>query len=180
MGKKTTKDSSIPRRTFFKSAVVAIGSFLTIMIGYPLIDSIVSASKGMVKRTFNKLGLLSSIQNSFKPILQPTRMSFLKTKHDAFVKISEPEQVWIVKKSTDDVKVFSPVCPHLGCRYNWDEEKKLFVCPCHHSVFNIEGKVVSGPAPRGLDTLPIEIKDDNLYVEYEKFEAGIPEKIIID
>ena len=180
MGKKNNKNDSISRRTFFKSVVAAIGSFLTLMIGYPLIDSVVSGSKSVAKRAFNKLGPLSSIHNSFKPILQPTKMSFSKINRDAFVTTSEPEQVWIIKKSTDEVKVFSPVCPHLGCRYNWDGVKKLFVCPCHQSVFTIEGKVVSGPAPRGLDELPSEVRDESLYVEYEKFEAGIPDKIITD
>ncbi len=180
MGKKTNKDKGISRRSFFRSVVAVIGSFLAIMIGYPLVKSIVSGSKSLAKRAFNKLGPLSNIQNSFKPILQPTRMSFSKTEQDAFVTTREPEQVWIVKKSANDVRVFSPVCPHLGCRYNWDDEKKLFVCPCHNSVFTIEGKVVSGPAPRGLDELPTEIKDESLYVDYEKFEAGIPDKIIID
>jgi Rieske Fe-S protein len=180
MGKKNKKNGSISRRTFFRSVAVTIGSFLALMIGYPLVDSIVNGSKGLVKRVFSKLGPLSSIQNSFKPVLQPTKMTFSKTDQDAFVTTREPEQVWIIKKSTDEVKVFSPVCPHLGCRYNWDAEKKLFVCPCHNSVFTIEGKVVSGPAPRGLDELPSEIRNESVYVEYEKFEAGIPDKIIID
>ena len=180
MGKRNTNNGRISRRTFFRSSAAAIGSFLTIMIGFPLIDSLISSSKAVMKRTFNKLGPISSLQNSFKPVLQPTRMSFSKTNRDAFVTTREPEQVWIIKKATDDVRVFSPVCPHLGCRYNWDETKKLFVCPCHNSVFTIEGDVVSGPAPRGLDELPAEIRDESLYVEYEKFESGIPGKIIID
>ncbi len=180
MGKKNNKNGSISRRNFFRWTAAGIGSFLTIMIGYPLIESLASGSKAMVKKAFNKLGPLSNIQNSFKPELQPTKMSFSKTDQDAFVTTREPVQVWIIKKSTDDIKAFSPVCPHLGCRYSWDEEKKLFICPCHNSVFTIEGKVSSGPAPRGLDELPVEIRDESLYVEYEKFEAGIPDKIIID
>jgi menaquinol-cytochrome c reductase iron-sulfur subunit len=180
MGKKNNKNSSISRRNFFRSAAAGLGSFLTIMIGYPLIDSLVSNSKAVAKRAYNKLGPLGNIHNSFKPVLQPAKMSFSKTDQDAFVTTKESVQVWIIKKSNDDVKVFSPVCPHLGCRYDWDEEKKFFVCPCHNSVFTIEGEVVSGPAPRGLDELPVEIRDESLYVEYEKFEAGIPDKIIID
>jgi len=180
MGKKRKKNGSMTRRTFFKSATVGIGSFLTVLIGYPLIDSLVSGSKAFVKKTFSKLGPVKEIANSFSPVKQPTKMNFSKTEQDAFVSFKKPEQVWVVKKSPDDIKVFSSICPHLGCRYNWDTERKLFVCPCHNSVYTIEGKVVSGPAPRGLDTLPKEIKDGILYVKYEKFEVGIPEKIVID
>jgi menaquinol-cytochrome c reductase iron-sulfur subunit len=180
MGKKSKKNGSMTRRTFFKSATVGIGSVLTVMIGYPLIDSLVSSSKALVKKTFSKLGPIKGIGNSFSPVKQPTKVNFSKTDQDAFVSFKKPEQVWVVKKSPDDIKVFSPICTHLGCRYNWDAERKLFVCPCHNSVYTIDGEVVSGPAPRGLDTLPTEIKDGNLYVQYEKFEVGIPEKIVID
>ncbi len=180
MGKKDKKNGNVSRRTFFKSVTIGIGSFLTVIIGYPLIDSLVSGSKTLVKGAFNKLGPLKNIQNSFNPVLQPTKMSFSMTDQDAFVSIKKQAQVWVIKKTSEDIRSFSPVCPHLGCRYNWNEEKKLFICPCHNSVFDIEGKVVSGPAPRGLDELPVEIKDGSLYVEYEKFEIGIPEKLIID
>ena len=179
MAKEDRKDGDVTRRTFFKSVVIGIGSFLTVLIGFPMIDSLVSGSKSLIKKTFDKLGPLSGIQNSFMPEVRPTKLSFTKIEKDAFIRLKEPEQVWVVKKSAKDIVVFSPICPHLGCRYNWDAERKLFVCPCHNSVYTIEGKVVSGPAPRGLDELPIEVKDENLYVKYEKFEVGIPDKIII-
>lgn len=69
-----------------------------------------------------------------------------------------------------DFVVFSRVCPHLGCVFNFvpvEEEvakgynyapppgQKVFACPCHLSVYDPmqtdtkgRGKVVSGPAPR--------------------------------
>jgi len=179
MDKKNIKNGSVSRRSFFKSVSVGIGSVLTIFLGYPLITSIVSKPKSIAAKVFSNLGSVSNIQNSFSPVKQPTKLNFSNTVRDAFISNTEPEQVWVVKKSPNNFSVFSPICPHLGCRYNWDESRKLFVCPCHNSVYTIEGKVVSGPAPRGLDELPIEIKNSDLYVKYEKFQVGIPKKIII-
>jgi len=179
MGEKKIKDETLSRRTFFKSASIGIDSVLTVVLGYPLIASIVSKSKALATKVFSNLGSVNSIQNSFSPVEQPTKMNFSNTVQDAFIRNIKPEQVWVVKKAPNNLKVFSPICPHLGCRYNWDEGRKQFVCPCHNSVYTIEGKLVSGPAPRGLDELPIEIKNSNLYVKYEKFQVGIPEKIII-
>ena len=40
------------------------------------------------------------------------------------------------------VTAFGPQCTHLGCAYHWEQGKKQFLCPCHTSVFSIDGKVI--------------------------------------
>ena len=45
-------------------------------------------------------------------------------------------------------------CPHLGCTVKATEQG--FACPCHGSRFDREGRVLSGPAARSLDRLPVE------------------------
>ena len=42
-------------------------------------------------------------------------------------------------------------CTHLGCTVPWVEEDQQFACPCHASVFDITGEVLSPPADRALD-----------------------------
>jgi menaquinol-cytochrome c reductase iron-sulfur subunit len=42
-------------------------------------------------------------------------------------------------------------CSHLGCSVLWVDAAERFICPCHGSVFDLEGVRVSGPAPRPLD-----------------------------
>lgn len=110
---------------------------------------------------------------------QPVELDFPWVAQDAYIRQSETQQVWIIKHGPDEVTVFSPICPHLGCRYAWHPSLHEFVCPCHGSVFTITGKVVAGPAPRPLDTLPHEIKEDKLYVKWERFKPGIPQKVVI-
>lgn len=41
-------------------------------------------------------------------------------------------------------------CTHMGCIPYLDNEEQLFRCPCHGSVFTLEGDVVKGPAPEPL------------------------------
>ena len=41
-------------------------------------------------------------------------------------------------------------CTHMGCIPYLDDEEQLFRCPCHGSVFTLEGDVVKGPAPEPL------------------------------
>ncbi|KAG2649880.1 hypothetical protein PVAP13_1NG147600 [Panicum virgatum] len=39
------------------------------------------------------------------------------------------------------------VCTHLGCVVPWNSAENKFICPCHGSQYNNQGKVVRGPAP---------------------------------
>ena len=56
-------------------------------------------------------------------------------------------------------------CTHLGCTVPWNESEGDFHCPCHSSIYNRKGEVISGPAPRPLDTFQIEIVDDEVIVD---------------
>ncbi|WP_272701270.1 QcrA and Rieske domain-containing protein [Desulfovibrio sp. Fe33] len=62
----------------------------------------------------------------------------------------------------------SRTCTHLGCSVPWDEEKGAFVCPCHGSSFSLTGEVVTGPAPRPLDTYPVRIENGMVKVDCAK------------
>lgn len=56
-------------------------------------------------------------------------------------------------------------CTHLGCTVTWQEEANQFHCPCHSSVFDTVGEVVSGPAPRPMDVFPITMQDKDVVVD---------------
>ena len=55
-------------------------------------------------------------------------------------------------------------CTHLGCSVAWDQEKDMFICPCHSSSFDIKGDVLSRPASRALDFFPVSIEQGNVKV----------------
>jgi len=44
------------------------------------------------------------------------------------------------------LRAYSAICPHLGCLVHWDPEGRRFPCPCHASVFGLDGAAESGPA----------------------------------
>ncbi len=56
-------------------------------------------------------------------------------------------------------------CTHLGCTVPWNQNEGDFHCPCHSSIFNRKGEVISGPAPRPLDVFQLEIVDDEVIVD---------------
>ena len=53
------------------------------------------------------------------------------------------------------VHAVSPVCTHLGCQVQFNTAETSWDCPCHGSRYDIDGRVIHGPAVRDLD--PVEI-----------------------
>lgn len=91
------------------------------------------------------------------------------------------------KITESDVIVFSRICPHLGCIYNyvanWKEvtagyggfvppeprQHALMACPCHLSIYDpadkqVPGRVLSGPAPRPPRTFLFEVQGEKIVV----------------
>ena len=167
--------AEISRKSFFKIISGLFTAFIALTLGVPMIEFLTGSVIRKKSKIYSRVASLSSL-----PVDKPDDLPFVITEEDAFIKNQQPETVWAVKKSDSGITVFSPICPHLGCRYQWHPLRKLFICPCHHSIFNIEGKVVSGPAPRPLDTLPYKIKNNHLYVLWERFKPGIAKKEIIN
>jgi cytochrome b6-f complex iron-sulfur subunit len=56
-------------------------------------------------------------------------------------------------------------CTHLGCTVPWVAEQERFACPCHASVFDVRGEVLSPPAPRPLDLFPVRIENGIVKVD---------------
>ncbi len=54
------------------------------------------------------------------------------------------------------------VCTHLGCVVPWNASADRFICPCHGSQYNNEGKVVRGPAPLSLALAHTSVEDDTV------------------
>ncbi len=53
-----------------------------------------------------------------------------------------------VKRDEGGLRAMSAVCTHLGCTVR--RESEGFVCPCHGSRYDDDGRVLGGPAPAAL------------------------------
>ncbi len=94
----------------------------------------------------------------------PVELVFQRRRYDGWREVVEKGTAWVVKHDETRVTAFSPNCTHLGCVYHWDEQNKDFLCPCHNSIFSIDGKVVSGPAPRPLDQFATKLEGTRLMI----------------
>lgn len=95
---------------------------------------------------------------------RPLHAEYLQVVPDAWATIRRRQSVWLVRGPEPEIIAFDPHCTHLGCPYDWDSDERVFKCPCHDGVFDIEGRVLAGPPPRPLDRLEVRIEDDWLLV----------------
>ena len=71
---------------------------------------------------------------------------------------SGPKSVFITRVTAESVITVSTVCTHAGCTLNpYDSSAQDYTCPCHNSVFNSLGAVVTGPAVTPLPTYASEL-----------------------
>jgi menaquinol-cytochrome c reductase iron-sulfur subunit len=163
----------VNRRDFLKSVFGMIAGYLIFMITWPLFAFLTSSfSNKEDEDQFVKVPDFVSI-----PEGEPTKMMFQYVHRDAFLQKNEFLDLWVIKHSSTEVTVFSPLCTHLSCRYDWRKDQEEFVCPCHASVFDPKGQVVAGPAPRPLDVLPYKIEGGELYIKWKVYKPGISRKI---
>jgi cytochrome b6-f complex iron-sulfur subunit len=55
-------------------------------------------------------------------------------------------------------------CPHLGCTVPWNQPANQFQCPCHGSIYDRHGVLISGPAPRPMDIMAMTVEGGNVIV----------------
>jgi menaquinol-cytochrome c reductase iron-sulfur subunit len=163
----------VTRRNFMIRTItgifVFIGAALTAALGgFGIIPALKKTIPG-----WNDVGNVADL-----PIDQPQQRRFLDTVKSGWESEKVERDVWVYKKPDGTVVIYSPNCPHLGCGYRWIAAHNRFECPCHGSVFALDGKVLAGPAPRPLDTLPSRIENGRLFVQYEVFQLGISKKIV--
>jgi len=70
----------------------------------------------------------------------------------------------VVRLKNGSIAAFSAVCTHLGCVVQWQKDKDQFLCPCHAGLYNSDGAVISGPPPKPLPKLKIEINNGVIIV----------------
>ena len=85
----------------------------------------------------------------------------------------------LVHTAAGEFKALSAVCTHLGCTVPWIEKQDKFICPCHQAIFDPTGRLLGGPAPRGMDALPMKIEQGVVKVQYQFFRQLTPKKEVI-
>src|SRR5512134_28855 len=160
------------RRTFFRWVTIAAAGFIGAGLSIPLMGYVISPALKRRERPWVDVGGVDDLAAG-----EPTQLDHVTTIQDGYLESRSQKAVWAVKRPDGQVTVFSPMCTHLGCGYRWAGEEKMFKCPCHGSMFDIEGKVLGGPAPRPLDRLPAKVENGRLMVVFKEFKSGVSQVV---
>jgi len=147
------------RRAFYIGAIYGIWAAICVALGLPALVYLFFPPKAKKNNDWVDIGDITKLA-----VNSPVEMVFRHNQVDGWKVTSEKSTAWVVKQPDNSVVAFGPMCTHLGCAYHWEEGKNEFVCPCHSSLFAVDGRVLSGPAPRPLDRYEVKVQGARLLI----------------
>ena len=145
------------RRGFIIGAIYAIWGTIAAALGVPALIYLLFPPRPRKQPEWVEAGDIAGLETNV-----PEEMVFRRNRADGWKVISEKSTAWVVRTAENKVVAYGPQCTHLGCAYHWDDGKSNFLCPCHSSIFSLDGKVVAGPAPRPLDRYETRVENGKL------------------
>ena len=199
------------RRQFMVGATVVMGGVVGLGVAIPVVGSlipteeIIAGSKGWWPLDAGEMKQLQATTD------KPIKIFFTHHVKDGYIEADNQEYVWGVKlgpggmakfqAARPDLKnleviasgispypavvmgfvMFSSICPHLGCHFDWNDSQNKFMCPCHGSQFTAYGQHIEGqgPAPRSLDPLPLQEKSGAAQVTWIRYKQGVPDRFVV-
>ncbi len=151
-------DPTYTRRKFLQWGIYAIGGATAVAIGVPTALYFINPAlktSGEGNQAIIELGSLQDLANQTKPLTVAKPYKYL----DGFKEEERNKQVFVralvanASKDTD-FQILDSTCTHAGCPVAYDPPnappaaKGKFYCPCHGSIYDINGKnLVVAPAP---------------------------------
>jgi len=110
---------------FIKGAAAAIGSLIGAVIAIPSIGYLLSPALQAEEDTdVIDIGPLEKY-----PLGVPTRFEFTRTRVNGWERTGTNYGLYVFRKSEGEVRVFSDICTHLGCRVTWHDDQKNYISP---------------------------------------------------
>lgn len=155
------------RRTFLLGAIYGLWGLIAAALGIPASVYLLLPPKARQDDEWVEAGDIAALKPG-----EPAEIVFRRNRRDGWKITSQKSTVWVVKTGQRDVAAYAPQCTHLGCAYHWDDRRREFLCPCHSSSFGLDGRVLSGPAPRSLDRYEVRVENNKLLLGRVRQSGG--------
>lgn len=172
-----------PRRSFIKeAAALVVGGLATLV---PMAAGLLVWIDPLRRRTgggdagFSRITPLAALPNDG----QPRKFTVYADRVDAWTRTPATPvgAVYLRRTGERTVEALQTICPHAGCFVDFRPKDRDFFCPCHNSTFALDGAISDpkSPSPRAMDTLPVEVRGEEIWVRFENFQAGQKEKRVV-
>lgn len=149
------------RRQFLSYTLGGTGGFLA---GVPLM-SMLRFSVDPILQKKTKGDFIKVVEEN-QVTSEPKSFKFQKHQVDGWYE-SDPEfEAWVAKGNDGKIFALSPICKHLGCTVNWNNNPQYpneYFCPCHGAHYTKEGKNLA-VAPLPLDEYEVKIENGFVYL----------------
>jgi menaquinol-cytochrome c reductase iron-sulfur subunit len=167
------------RRNFIvKAAAVVIGGIVTI---FPFVSGLFVFLDPLRRKSEAAAAVPVGALNSLKENGPPVKLPVIATRVDAWNRTANVPigSVYVQRIGPNQVRALNVVCPHAGCAVSYRSSENHYYCPCHKSSFAEDGKILDpkSPSPRAMDQLPADIRDGQVWVTFQNFRRGIPNKV---
>jgi cytochrome b6-f complex iron-sulfur subunit len=139
------------RRTFLDVFLAASGAALTAFVAYPIARYLVppKAPEAATRR------VVAAKQDEVPP-----------GGFKIFPFGGEPGI--LIRDRNGGYRALSAVCTHLGCTVQLRPDGQSIWCACHNGLYDLEGRNVSGPPPRPLESYVVHVIGGDVVVEKAK------------
>lgn len=62
----------------------------------------------------------------------------------------------------------SAVCTHLSCTVQYRNDLHEIWCACHNGLYDLNGRNISGPPPRPLESFQVHVRGDEIIVSRKR------------
>lgn len=72
--------------------------------------------------------------------------------------------VLLLKTASGELRALTATCTHLACTVQYRPERGDIWCACHNGTYDTNGMNVSGPPPRPLTKLEVNVRGDRIVI----------------
>jgi cytochrome b6-f complex iron-sulfur subunit len=72
--------------------------------------------------------------------------------------------VLLLRTASGELRALTATCTHLACTVQYRLERSDIWCACHNGTYDLNGTNVSGPPPRPLTKLDVNVRGDRIVI----------------
>ena len=167
------------RRSFFKKAAAVVLGGLAMLI--PIVSGLLVVLDPLRRKSEQSAFVQVTSLRSVPEDGLPRKFVIMASHSDAWNRSRALiGAVYLRRTGVNSVEALNVVCPHAGCFVDFVPARQGYVCPCHNSMFALNGQISDprSPSPRGLDPLEVQIRNETeVWVRFQNFLAGHEKRI---